>query len=262
MGLLNLPDIFLTNFWAILALILFLGMMECWVGNLILHWLRQKRTVKSSEQLLKSAILAGIGVGWALSYALPLKPAEASGWWQIAVVFAGLPIFFYQLQQIEEETRKAQWKPEISIGLLPLHDQNGRPLSTSEIKLIKNLPTDVGGLEPIRYHQFYLVIRNEGKIAAKFVKIHLEFRQSEESGNFAPTIEFRAPRFEPVSFGKDHFLYGGEDQVIYPRDVETFRMYFHPQGARPTLAAYYFDCTVWAEGLDDPVSGTLVMRFN
>lgn len=214
----------------------------------------------SQKQLRIWAILVGVVSGWILSqYALPYSPPEASGWWQVVLVIVGLPILLDQLKKIQEEAKKAQWKPEISIGLAPF------PLSISDLEVGKDLPTELHVVRQSSNFRLTLVIQNRGKLAAKFVKILLV--KSFEENAYMPRVAIQwgqvtnEKRFGQVG-NKEYVFNGGIDWVLYPHDIEQFRVVLSPIGDSIKADDYYFHCTVWAEGLDNPVSELLVIKIN
>jgi hypothetical protein len=168
------------------------------------------------------------------------------------------------LKKIEEEARRAKWKPEIVIGLMPYEGDDSRPLPLSTTLVEENLSNAISLSDSTVYNNLLLVIQNRGELSAKFVKIHLEFEPSNIDSTFIPTIEFREHKFEPNHYGKDYIFYGGSDNVIYPHDVERFRMITHPQHRlwSSRIFTYRFHCTVWADGLDNPVKEQLTIRFS
>ena len=260
MGTIELTAVFWPNLFAGFCMAVLTGILGWLVGKVAWYQLDKRRGRDAPNRILQNgATLAGISVGWALSYALPLTPGEASGWWQVIAVLAGLPIFFDQLKKIEEEARRAKWKPEIVIGLMPYEGDDSRPLPLSTTLVEENLSNAISLSDSTVYNNLLLVIQNRGELSAKFVKIHLEFEPSDIHSTFIPTIEFKEHKFEPNHYGKDYIFYGGSDNVIYPHDVERFRMYIHPQRRSNT---YRFHCTVWADGLDNPVKKHLTIRFS
>ncbi len=210
----------------------------------------------------KIGVVVGFFVALALYFALPLPPGEAAGWWQFIVVIIGLPVLYDQLKKIAEEARK---KPEISIGLLGVGFDH---LSISDVKAEaeKNLYTEVC-LDLNRSRRFMLVIRNLGKAAAKFVKIHLEYKSFENSADM-PRIKFHAleerkqKHFEEYTM-KDYIFTGGADWVIYPVDAAPFEVMLDipPSKKAIRVGDLIFGCTVWAEGLDNPVSEQLTVKI-
>ena len=60
----------------------------------------------SRYKLLVYAVLAGILSGVAATFALRSAPGDASGWWQVAIAIAGLPILYYELEKVGKELKK------------------------------------------------------------------------------------------------------------------------------------------------------------
>ncbi len=201
-------------------------------------------------------------------WARPLSPGDASGWWQVAIAIVGLPLLIYELYRI----RKAlEQKPDISIGLAAVED-----LPTSKIRDLETLPmtTAVGR----GYAHFWLAVRNQGKVAAKFVKIHLEYKSEflqPKQASLVPVIEVSEFSSGKPNFYKENnaeFVFiGGADWVIHPNDTEVFDFHIttvmvlqqEPFELReyPEPGNYHFHCTVWAEGLDHPISEQLTVKI-
>ena len=213
---------------------------------------------------LSVIIFSGALTGWSISNALSLSLADASGWWQTGIAFAGLPLIFYGLLDIEKHLKESLWKPEISIGLFTVG-----PIS--EIKQQKELSKFVSIKQG--YPFFQLVIRNGGKLAAKFVKIHLEFDSFQDDGfqeAAKTTVErlaapvLKTPQDNPFKWqnNRDFIFTGGDDWVIYPKDDCAFGFYLETTvtGQPPVPHDYHFICTVWAEGLENPVTERLTVK--
>jgi hypothetical protein len=229
-------------------------------GNQILDWILEKHFPK----LIIVAIIMAIAV--VVFWAWPNSPSQASGWWQVAIAIVGLPLLMHQLYQIRKAVEQ---KPEISIGLAGVKD-----LPSSMIREAETLNTTVSVSRG--YAFFEVVIRNKGKVAAKFVKIHLEHKSqllqpAQES--LAPVIKVSEFSSGKPGFYKENnaeFVYiGGADRIIHPGDSEIFG--FHITTATgvlidkpdvreyPAPGSHHFQCTVWAEGLDHPVSEQLIV---
>jgi hypothetical protein len=152
----------------------------------------------------------------------------------------------------------------ISIGFMAVG-----PLS--EIREKVTLPTTVNVGQG--YPCFQLVVSNRGKLAARFVKIHLEFLSVGDTSCFdnaktpiehlaAPALE--VPNDNPFKWqnNKDFVFMGGVDWVIYSQDEVSFTFCLGTvvKEQPPVPFDYRFRCTVWAQGLDFPVSKDLMVR--
>jgi hypothetical protein len=204
------------------------------------------------------AALAGLFVGCASYCALTSTRDVASGWWQVAIAVAGLPILLYELSRIRQAIEQ---KPVISIGLA-----TDRDLPSSKIREAKSLPTTVNVSQG--YAHFYLVVRNQGPVRAEFVKIHLEHTGSSEAPNSSPLYLYAPPllRVSEFSESKPSFhqennaecvFVGGSDWVVHPNDSEIFGFHMTSSLVKqtepvkimefPKPCDCYFHCTVWAE---------------
>jgi len=191
--------------------------------------------------------------GMALCCGFFFQRQNASGWVEVAVAFIGLPIVAYQLRNLRQKMEQAHWKPEIYVGLAH------HPLSISDIQ--DDLPSEIELIGKGANFHFSLVIQNRGKLAARFVKIHLVF-QSFEGKTDTPVIGFPEDDFEKKG-KKDYIFSGGPDRVVYPLDdAEWFHIELNPHIAgRIGPGEYLFQCTVRAEGLDTPVSKELRVKI-
>jgi hypothetical protein len=215
----------------------------------------------SQKQLRILAISLGVISGLLLySFALPYSPPEASGWWQVVLIIVGLPVLLDQLNKIQEEAKKSQWKPEINIGWARF------PLPEPYFKK-EDLETQISSTSRNVSFSFHLVIQNHGQLAARYVKIRLDFKSFEEKLDI-PHLTFpkgNLPRerdFEK-SGEKDYIFHGGADWVIYPHDAEVFlmRLVLREHGKPMRVGNYSFHCTVWAEGLENRVEKDLIVSI-
>jgi hypothetical protein len=200
-----------------------------------------------------------------LYFGLTSSRDNASGWFQVFLEALSLPVLLYGIYRLREELRKESWKPEISIGVTSIE-----PLS--EVRRRTTLPTRADISQG--YTCFQLLVRNEGKLAARFVKMHLEFESvgdtSYRNAAKLPVEELAAPTVEipednPFEWqnNKDFIFTGGADWIIYPQDntAFTFCLGTVVKGQPPVPHDYRFHCTVWAEGLDCPAEEDLVVRI-
>jgi hypothetical protein len=211
------------------------------------------------------AVLAGIATGWATYHALASAREAASGWWQVAIAFASLPLVFVQLATIQEELRRAQWRPQIRIGVAPVG-----PLAPLASAPLAHHCTAQRG-----YPFFQLLVKNEGRLAAKWVKIHLEFESFGDSSyqDYArsPIDKIAAPRLHipkdnPFTWqnNRDFVFNGGADWVIHPYDTVSFPFFVqtvvkdHP----PVPCDYSLKATVFAEGIESPVAASLTVSIS
>ena len=212
--------------------------------------------------------LVAIGLAAAyLYFALTSQTDDPSGWWQVFLGALSVPIVFYELDQIR---RAVGQKPIISIGLVGVDD-----LPLSKIRDTATLPTTVTVSQG--YAHFYLVVRNQGKVAARYVKVHLEHKRkpSDQLSLLSPVVKMSEFSSDKPSFKAENnidFLFiGGSDWVIYPNDSEIFGFHIttvvikqtEPYRLReyPEPGDCHFQCTVWAEGLNHPVSEQLTVKI-
>jgi hypothetical protein len=126
-------------------------------------------------------IITLISIGLAiLSVFLALQPnAGIAGWVQVAIAALGVPILLRELNHIRQAINQ---KPIISVGVAKVKD-----LPLSKIRETEHLKSvlDVSH----GYPHFWLVLRNSGKVAAKSVKIHVEYIRPERKSLYLPVIE-------------------------------------------------------------------------
>jgi hypothetical protein len=199
-----------------------------------------------------------------LYFGLTSDKDNASGWLQVFLEALSLPVLVYGLYRLREELQRESWKPEISIGVTRVE-----PLSEARKRI--TLPTTASISQG--YTCFQLLVRNKGKLAARFVKIHLEFLSFQDTSYrdvakspmeklAAPTVEI--PGDNPFEWqnNKDFIFRGGADWVIYPQDNAAFMFCLGTvvEGQSPVPHDYRFHCTIWAEGVGCPVEEELIVR--
>lgn len=190
---------------------------------------------------------------------------EAAGWVQNLLAAIGVPILWYELDQIRKTIGQ---KPIIDIGVASVHN-----LPLSRIRNSKKLSTDV--LASRGFAHFMLIVRNKGTVGAKFVKIHLEYLRPAETSLLTPTVKVSEFSEDKNSFkaenNADFIFNGGYDWGIHPNDFEIFSFHMstvvvkqiepHEIREYPEPGDYNFICTVWAEGLNHPKTECLIVRI-
>ncbi|MCL4275666.1 MAG: hypothetical protein KJZ77_17475 [Anaerolineales bacterium] len=192
--------------------------------------------------------------------------SDMAGWIQVVVAVLGVPILYWELSQIRQAVYH---KPIIKIGLGNVND-----LPLSKLRSAQSLvsKTNVGH----GYPQFWLVIRNQGNVAAKSVKIHIEFIAPKTRSILSPVIEAKDwlgdNRFTFKKVNNADFVFiGGQDWILHANDTDMFDFYIttalvkqtEPREIReyPEIGEYEFTCTVWADGLDKPVKEKLIVNI-
>jgi hypothetical protein len=220
------------------------------------------------DLLLIVIVLVALGlIAFSLYSALTSQPDVASGWWQVFLGSISVPVVFYQLEQIRQALNR---KPKISIGLARVSD-----LPVSRIRDIGVLPTTVTVSQG--YPHFFLVVRNQGKVAARFVKIHFEHKPgpSDQSSLLFPVVKVSEFSSDKPSFWAENnyeFVFtGGPDWHIHPNDFEVFGFHLTTVVVKqkepyelmeyPEPGDCPFQCTVWAEALGHPVTEQLTVRI-
>ncbi|HPH95367.1 MAG TPA: hypothetical protein PKW33_15550 [Anaerolineaceae bacterium] len=192
--------------------------------------------------------------------------SDVAGWMQVLVTVFGIPILYWELSKIRQAIYH---KPVIKIGLGNVND-----LPISKVKSLKSLVSKIRVSHG--YPQFWLVIRNEGEVAAKSVQICFEFSPPKTKSILSPVIEAKDwlndNRFTFKKINNVDFIFtGGQDWVLHAKDTNTFDFYMttalvrqtEPREIResPEIGDYEFICTVWADGLDKPVQEKLVVSI-
>jgi hypothetical protein len=212
--------------------------------------------------MLAIVILSGILSGWTIYLALISPRNEAAGWWQVGIEFLGLPLIISGLVEIQKKIKELSLRPEIILGLFG----NGPISYIREGDVLPAVTVNAS------YPFFQLVVRNQGDLVAKYVKILFEF---ESVGDFSyqksahTSVEKLAapkltiPEDNPFKWhnNKDFIFTGGSDWFIYPHDNVAFGFFLSTtvEGQHPIPHEYHFRCTLWAEGLENAVSEDLVL---
>lgn len=109
--------------------------------------------------LLIFALLVMV-LGFSIERIIMNWPSDFSGWAQLMIEALTLPIIYYELYRIRKELGKTA---EINIGVVGIKEY---PLSN--IRSIGKLPIQTKISQG--YPLFCLVVRNKGRVSAKFVK--------------------------------------------------------------------------------------------
>lgn len=191
---------------------------------------------------------------------------DMAGWIQVIIAALGVPILYWELSKIRQAIYH---KPVIKIGLGNVHD-----LPLSKVRTLQSLDTKKNISHG--YPQFWLVIRNEGKVAAKSIKIHVEFIPRQTKSIISPVIRvddwLGDNRFTFKKVNNSDFVFiGGEDWILHANDTDMFDFYIttalvkqtEPTEIRefPEVGDYEFACTVWADGLEKPVKEKLIVSI-
>lgn len=192
--------------------------------------------------------------------------ADAAGWVQVILGILGIPILYHELSQIRQAIDQ---KPIINVGVGSVND-----LPLSNIRDLESLPkkTNIGQ----GYPHFWLIIRNIGKVAAKSVKIHVDFNSPTKKSLYFPVMEIdewlgdNRYSFKKVN-NEDFVFIGGSEWVLHANDTDIFGFYMttvvmkqtEPIEIRepPELSDNSFTCTVWADGLAKPVFEKLIITI-
>jgi len=210
-------------------------------------------------------IFVAIGLfGFSIQQAL-LPNSDAAGWIQVGIAALGVPILLRELYQIRQAVNQ---KPILNIGLANVKD-----LPLSKIREMKTLKTTLKVSHG--YPHFWLVIRNSGKAGARFVKIHVEYIRPERKSLCLPVIEVsdwlgdNRYTFKKVN-NADFVFIGGSDWILHANDSDMFDFdmttavvkQIEPEIREfPDVGDYEFICTIWADGLDKPISEKLIVSI-
>lgn len=187
---------------------------------------------------------------------------DPSGWYQVAIGSIVLPPGLYALFEVSKKIIESQQEPKIEVGVV----FDGR--LRSEVRKLKELPSDLvvdPGLETPR---FALVIRNGGTASAKSVEIELELKHT------TPTDGNQFILREPPDFvcESDYRAYvcsgiDGRELIVRAGEEKMFAFSVHPLGAHipyqlSSPLSIALQCTVRAEGLNrPPLENTLTVSF-
>jgi len=185
---------------------------------------------------------------------------DVSGWVQTGVALVGLPLLMFQLNQIRQALER---KPDLEIGMVNIQD-----LPYSRVRQLKELPVRVD--IATGYAHFEIILRNKGTVPARYVKVSIEHVNHDQVVTPPPRIIINEFSENKPTFIAEHnfeFIFrGGADWIIYPMDIEPFGFHVttpvfervtdsdgvHKVPMFPPVCEIILDCTVWAEGLDQP----------
>lgn len=190
--------------------------------------------------------------------ALNSSSEESAGWWQTSLAALGFPLLVYGFYSLQREIRARQLTPEIEVGVV----FGGLPITEIEkvIPLTKRVTLSQG------YVNFSLVVRNKGKIPLKYVKILFENLSFFDlpRGKILPDLRPSASSEFEWKNNVDFVYKGGVDRIIYPLDTACFNFhvgtrifYSDTISQPPDPGVYRFRCTIWAEGLEQPLKEIL-----
>lgn len=183
---------------------------------------------------------------------------DITGWIQAFVAVISFPIILFELDQIRQAINR---KPELEVGLVNIRD-----LPFSQVRLKHTLPKAVKVSSG--YAHFYVVLRNNGNGPARHVKIYIEHINRTQDVVPRPHIKVSEFSEEKPTFVHEHnfdFVFrAGSDWIINPDDLEPFGFHITTSLVEgktrdgveirksPPPCEVILDCTVWAEGLDQP----------
>lgn len=213
-----------------------------------------------------SVIAAGV-VTYSLYRAfLSASYGDAAAWVQVILAALGIPVLYFELTQIR---RAIEQKPVINVGVANVND-----LPLSKLRATKSLTTKTSVIHG--HPHFWLAIRNQGLVAAKSVKIHMQYIPPKRASLLLPVIEVgdwlgdNRYSFKKVN-NADFVFIGGLDWILHAKDTDMFDFDMttayvkqkEPTAIkeRPELGDYEFLCTVWADGLDKPIVETLTVSI-
>ncbi|MEO8606244.1 MAG: hypothetical protein ABI690_00055 [Chloroflexota bacterium] len=196
--------------------------------------------------------------------------SNVSAWVQAGIAVVSFPIILFQLEQIRQSVNQ---KPKLEIGVI-----NIRALPFSNVRLLAELPTrtDVGR----GYAHFYLVLRNTGAAPARYIKIYVEHINKPHDFQFPPLVKPDEFSDEKPAFVKEHnwdlVFRAGTEWIVNTGDIEPFGFHLttsfivndvNGAGATfqrpeyPSLGEIELNCTVWADGLERPLTKKLFVQI-
>lgn len=191
----------------------------------------------------------------------PVLGMDISGWMQASIALISFPIILFELDQIRQAINR---KPQLEVGLANIED-----LPFSRIRLKHELPKTVK--VSTGYAHFYIVLRNHGTGPARYVKVYVEHVNRAQNVLPPPLVKVSEFSENKPSFVHEHnfdFVFrAGTEWIINPEDIEPFGFHIttsiimnettesgetisYPQFPPP--CEIILDCTVWAEGLEQP----------
>ena len=136
--------------------------------------------------------------------------ADVSGWLQAGIALVSFPVIMYELNQIR---KAASLKPHLEVGLANMLDIN-----QSSVRGGNALPRQVD--VNVGYAHFYIVLRNRGKVPARYVKVLVEHMNRFENKSPAMVEVSEFAEDKPTFFHEHNFEFvfkGTNDWIIYPR---------------------------------------------
>lgn len=197
---------------------------------------------------------------------------DISGWVQAGIALISFPVILFELDQIREAVSR---KPKLEIGLVNIQD-----LPFSRVRQLEELPSTVKVSSGYAY--FYIVLRNHGQVPARYVKVYVEHVNRQQNVSPSPLVKVSEFADNKPSFVHEHnfdFVFrAGTDWIINPNDIEPFgfhittsigteKTYEDKHGKKQYVMEYpppceiILDCTVWAEGLMQPVKRKFVVNI-
>lgn len=226
--------------------------------------MRKLRSILIGLALILVIILFFFSVGCTIHTIASGNLEATSGWLQVSIDSLGIPALIFALLSLRQQLKDLQSTPEIDLGVV----RGGLPLS--EIDKLKSLPSHIEVTQD--YPAFSLVISNKGKVAIKFARIHFEYSSFAHRDSLPqPQGLLKAHNTNPFKCknNMDFIFESGPGWVIYPLSTVTFIFHIttsisHDEAAqnneRPAPYKYAFKCTIWAEGLEKPVSKELTVE--
>jgi hypothetical protein len=203
---------------------------------------------------------------------------ESLDYWQLLISLLAVPAVGYQLYSLNKTIREQQAAPKIRIGLAQ------HPFDKSDLTIDQPFPTSLLKAQPSNGENYYcnLVIQNHGNRVAKFVKIIVELQLPENGADGLERPSFKSVGttnsnlniFYSDSSARYTFIFrGAANWHVYPHDIEFFTIELWPRasgGRSPKDRRHWnysdatckFRCTVWADGLDEPISQDLELHYS
>jgi hypothetical protein len=194
-------------------------------------------------------VVVAIGIIGYSAFQMTLPDSDLAGWIQVILAAFGIPVLLREIIQIRTTINQ---KPVISIGMGNVND-----LPLSKIRYTNSLKTSIDVSQG--YAHFWLLMRNQGTVAAKSIKIHFEFKGSDHTEQLlVPVITSKdwlddnRYTFKKIN-NADFVFIGGENWMLHANDTGMFN--FHISTAlgkgietnemeRPGYGNYQFVCTI------------------
>jgi hypothetical protein len=189
--------------------------------------------------------------------ALRAQSGDSSGWWQVTIELIGFPLLLYGLFELRQRVVEGQWKPKLDVGIV-----SGYSEFEDDEELFAEVEVPVKRPDTAEFDRafLHLVVRNEGRLAARSVKILLENESFDELPLRLRLTDFSAEgprRYSlPARLDDRQFtVYSGYDEKFWGQVLP------YDADASPVALPWHLRlrCRIWADGLGCAIDRKLLV---